>query len=344
MRKNWPRISVRMKLAAASLLLVGIVLVWPCDSCADRTKLAQEKPRAFAAKLASVPSARGPVVPGLRQGAIPQGLAWDPESKRMLISHYRERGPACVSILENGKLVSAVTLHEKTGKPHEGHAGGLAIAGDSVFVASDGLVLQYDLTSFTQELPPESATPERIRNCETNADFCTATDKLLLVGEFAYRDKYPTRPSHHLKDRKGIRKYAWVCGYDLDDPSGPPTCVLSVRQKVQGMCVSGDLVFLSVSYGRRNRSLIVVYRNPIGQPAHRKVKVKGGRTAPLWFLDGENYLGEIDFPPMSEGIVMINNRLAVLSESGAEKYQTGSLGPLDVILSLDVSSFREGRP
>jgi len=262
----------------------------------------------------------------------------------MLISHYCERGPACVSILENGRLVSAVTLNEISGRPHGGHAGGLAVAGDSIFVASDGSVLQYELASLIQKQPPATVTPEHIRNCETNADFCTATDELLLVGEFTYRDKYPTRPSHHLKDRKGVRKYAWVCGYDLKHPLGPPTCVLSVRQKVQGMCVSGDLVFLSVSYGRRNRSLIVVYRNPIGQPAHRAVKLRDGRTVPLWFLDGENYLGEIDFPPMSEGIVMIRNRLAVLSESGAEKYQSGGRGPLDVILSLDVSSFGEDQP
>ena len=344
MSKNWPRISVRTRLTAASVLLVGIVIFWPCDSCAERGSFTQDKPRAFNAKLASVPSTPGPVVPGLRQGAIPQGLAWDSGSKRMLISHYRERGPACISILESGKLVSAVTLNEKSGRTHEGHAGGLAVAGDSVFVASDGHVLQFDLNSFSKKQPPESVAPERVRKCETNADFCTATDKLLLVGEFAYRDKYPTRPSHHLKDRKGVRKYAWVCGYDLNDSSGPPTCVLSVRQKVQGMSVSGDLVFLSVSYGRRNRSLIVVYRNPIGQPAHRTVKLQGGRTVPLWLLDGENYLGEIAFPPMSEGIVMVSNRLAVLSESGAEKYQSGGLGPLDVILSLDVSRFREGRP
>ncbi len=43
--------------------------------------------------------------------------------------------------------------------------------------------------------------------------------------------------------------------------------------------------------------------------------LRSGDKVPLWFLDGRNYIGEIDFPPMSEGIVMIGEQLAVLSES-----------------------------
>lgn len=337
-----PPIPVPMRIAAAGILLFGGLVLWPCDSCAERPKLTQEKPRSFSKlNLASVKSTRGPVIPGLRQNAVPQGLAWHAASKRMLVSHYFERSPSCVSVLDSdtGRLVAVVGLREKSGEPHRGHAGGIAVAGDRLFVASDGYVLQFEMAAFLGKKPPESVDAKQIRKCETAASSCTTTDDLLLVGEFAYGRDYPTHASHHLKDRKGVRKFAWVCGYDLTDPLGPPSCVLSVRQKVQGMCVSGDLVFLSVSYGRRNRSRIVVYRNPIGRPAHRKAKLQDGRTVPLWFLDGENYLGEIDFPPMAEGIVMVKNRLAVLAESGAEKYQSGGRGPLDVILSLDVSSF-----
>jgi hypothetical protein len=228
-------------------------------------------------------------------------------------------------------MLSVVTLQDTTGKPHVGHVGGIAVLKDSLFVASVGHVLQYPLAGILAVTS---------RKSETNADFCTATEDFLLVGEFAYGKKYPTHASHHVKDRKGINKSAWVCGYDRRDPLGRATCVLSVRQKVQGMCVAGDRVFLSVSYGRANRSRVVVYRNLIGKPAHKMVKLRSGEPVPLWFLDGQNYLGEIDFPPMSEGIVMIGKRLAVLSESGADKYQLGGKGPLDRVLLLDVSRFK----
>jgi hypothetical protein len=237
-------------------------------------------------------------------------------------------------------MLSVVTLQDTTGKPHVGHVGGIAVLKDSLFVASNGHVLQYPLAGFLADKPAARIRAVTSRKSETNASFCTATEDLLLVGEFAYGKKYPTHASHHVKDRKGINKSAWVCGYDRRDPLGRATCVLSVRQKVQGMCVAGDRVFLSVSYGRANRSRVVVYRNPIGKPAHKMVKLRSGEPVPLWFLDGQNYLGEIDFPPMSEGIVMIGKRLAVLSESGADKYQLGGKGPLDRVLLLDVSRFK----
>jgi len=86
--------------------------------------------------------------------------------------------------------------------------------------------------------------------------------------------------------------------------------------------------------------LIVVYRNPIGETAHETVVMGGGDNVPLWFLDGENYIGEIDCPPMSEGIVMVGNHLAVLFESGASKYLIGGKGPVDRVMMLDVAKFR----
>jgi hypothetical protein len=339
------RSSLKLKTAAwiagVAVLMIAVAFL-SCANCAEQSQLTQEKPRPFdRSNLASVNFQIGPVIPGLRQGAVPQGITYDAASSRILISNYFEKRPSSVSILDgqSGRLVSTVTLKDSSGTPHEGHAGGIAVAGKSLFVASDGRVLQYELPPFARNSPPASLIAKEIHECETEASFCTATDELLLVGEFAYGRDYPTDSSHHLKDRKGVRKYAWVCGYRLAESLGKPHCVLSVRQRVQGMCVWKNRVFLSVSYGRRNRSRIVVYRNPIGEPAHRQVKVKG-ETVPLWFLDGENFLGEIDFPPMSEGIAMINGRLAVLSESGAEKYQSGGRGPLDTILSLDVSQFR----
>ena len=339
-RKPSLKMKTTVGISGVAVLIAAVFL--SCGDCAEQSQLTQEKPRGFnSSNLALVNTQIGPVIPGLRQGAVPQGLTYDASSRRILISHYFEKLPSCVSILDgqSGRLISTVTLNEPSGKPHKGHAGGIAVAGKSLFVASDGRVLQYELSRFLNNSPPVSLNAKGTRQCETGSSFCTATSDLLLVGEFAHGSNYPTDPSHHLKDRKGVRKYAWVCGYRLTDAIGKPHCVLSIRQRVQGMCVWKNRVFLSVSYGRKNRSRIVVYKNPIGEPAHRNVELQG-KTVPLWFLDGENYLGEIEFPPMSEGIVMIDGRLAVLSESGAEKYLTGGRGPLDTILSLDVSQFR----
>lgn len=283
------------------------------------------------------------MIPGLRQGAVPQGLAFAPKQNRLLISHYLTDVPSCISVIDasTGKMTHGVSLKEVDGSPHRGHVGGIAVLNDSLLVASDGRILRFSLADVLRREATRDVRPAAARKCETRADFCTADGDLLLVGEFAYGRKYPTDASHHLTDRAGVRKYAWVCGYAADDPLGRPKCLLSVRQKVQGMCVWDDLVFLSVSYGRANRSRIVVYRNPIGGPAHQTVKTRGGDAVPLWFLDAKNYVGEIDFPPMSEGIVPVGDRLAVLAESGAERYLAGGMGPLDRILLLDLSRFSQ---
>ncbi|MDA7878995.1 hypothetical protein N9Z47_04220 [bacterium] len=43
---------------------------------------------------------------------------------------------------------------------------------------------------------------------------------------------------------------------------------------------------------------------------------------------------------MSEGIVMIGDRLAVLFESGADKFKNGGQEPVDRVMSIDVTQFK----
>ena len=63
--------------------------------------------------------------------------------------------------------------------------------------------------------------------------------------------------------------------------------------------------------------------------------MREGSIVPLWFLDGENWIKSVDFAPMTEGITDIDGSLAVLTESGATKYQKDGKGPVDNVLLLD---------
>lgn len=341
---SW-RIMPRFLGVGAVLATLGcFVLVTPAETVGQPPPLRQAESRNFdKLQPPAVPYEAGPVIPGLQAGAVPQGLAFSAKHDRLFISHYAKDGPSLISIIdsESGKLTASVALKETAEKFHQGHVGGIALLGETLWVASDGKLWQYALAPFVAEEPPASVIPLASRECETRASFCTATGDRLFVGEYAYRWLFPTDESHHTTDRKGVKKRTWVCGYAADDLSGQPTCVLPVRQKVQGMCFAGDRVFLSVSYGRKNRSKIVEYRNPLGEAAHSQAKLSDGAKVPLWFLDGANFVREIDFPPMSEGITMIGNRLAVLSESGAAKYQKGGRGPLDRVLLLEVRGEEE---
>lgn len=325
----------------ALLLLLGVTSLSAFNPLAGQiqTTLTQSPPRRLNdLKVPSVPFVTGPVIPGLRQGAVPQGIAYVRKHEKIIISHYLDHTPSVISILDNstGTITASIALKESPTQFHSGHVGGTAVLAESLWVASDEKLLQFDLEPLLSNHPPNIAIPVAVRSTETNASFCTATADTLFVGEFAFGKRYPTKRSHHLTDRKGIKKRAWVCGYSADNLQGNPSMVLSIRQQVQGMHVTKERIFLSLSYGRRNRSTIVIYKNPLGENPHSHVALSDRTSVPLWFLDGENFLKEIDFPPMAEGITMIGSKLAVLAESGAEKFQFQGMGPLDCILLLDV--------
>jgi hypothetical protein len=240
-------------------------------------------------------------------------------------------------MIDNGsnELVSVRALKEDDDTIHFGHVGGIAVNSKYFWIASDEHVYQYSLTDLLADdgdLPLVALSKNKV---ETEASFCTYYNGMVFVGEFSHGRKYPTHPSHHSKDRKGILKKAWVCGYEAGKGFAVPTSILSIPQKAQGIHLTDEFIFLSISYGRMNRSTISVYRNPFTDPPHRKVKLGENTAIPLWFLDGGNFVKSIGFPPMSQGLTDIDGKLAILSESGAIEYQRFGKGPVDNIILID---------
>lgn len=346
-RKNGSTFWMRLRHKAS--ICFGSVLYLLVSSCgfaqepAPLPQLHQENPRPIGKGLMRTENYRlGPVIPGLKQGAVPQGLAYSEKHNRIFISFYFDtRFPSSVSVIDgsSGKGIGTFALKESSTAYHYGHVGGVAVSDGFVWVSSNGKLYTYALPHTIKDAAGRELTPVRVTPTETNASFVTCYKSRLFVGEFAYGSRYKTKESHHTRDRTGAKQYAWVCVYHVNQIEGSPDYILSIRQKVQGICITDDHIFLSVSYGRRNRSIIAVHGNPLGERPHRTVTLDRGAAIPLWYLDGKNLLKEFDFPPMSEGLTMIHGKLAVLSESGAEKYQKGGLGPLDYIVLLDVEEY-----
>ena len=284
----------------------------------------------------------GPVIPGLQQGAVPQGLSYSKEYNLVFISFYFDKHiPSLVSVIDksNNATVGTFALKESESLFHYGHVGGLTVNDNFVWVSSNGKLYKYKISDIIKSTPSRALMPVSVTETETKASFVTHYQNILFVGEFAYESKYRTKNSHHMENRNGVKHNAWVCGYNIDNERNGLKYILSIRQKVQGICITDNYVFLSISYGRRNRSIIAIYKNPLQEEPHRTVTLENGVKAPLWYLDGKNIIREIDFPPMSEGITLIDGKLFVLSESGAEKYQRGGLGPLDHIILIDLEEY-----
>ena len=85
------------------------------------------------------------VIPGLSDGMIVQGLAYDSGFDWFYVTGYRSDGKASqVGIVskQSGNEVKRLSLADKDGSAYTGHVGGITVSGSYVYVAgSKGLVV-----------------------------------------------------------------------------------------------------------------------------------------------------------------------------------------------------------
>jgi hypothetical protein len=304
-------------------------------------------------------SSDGPVIAGLAQGLVPQGLTYYKKKDWLLTISYVDDGirPGTITVTDrtSGKLVKSVVLYNTDGTPYTGHAGGVTVSRDHGWVASENYLFSFNLSDLAEaENNGEIQFTKQIP-IPVEAAYTVYDEGILWVGEFYEASSYPTDPSHHIKNRDGEMQYAWMIGFDLErnndmlaeehwngspDHHAVPDYVLSTTGKVQGAIVqkaSQNGITLSTSYGRANDSVLYRYEYPLKEDPHSYVTV-GGKEVPLWFLDGHGAKPRqsIEAIPMPEGIVEVQKELYVVFESGADKYRYTTTYPMDRMLKIDM--------
>jgi len=296
----------------------------------------------------------GPLVPGLRQALVPQGMAYWAETDTMVISNYMSDGSAGVLTLvgmDAGTLVKSLFLYNADETPHTGHLGGLAVSRDYLWIASGPGVYFIMLEKIkTAENRAKIFMPELVET-ETKGSFATFSDGVLWLGEFTRANgSYPVLKTHHSTARDNNSHRGWLGGYKLDSetdmiarvdkPSSRliPDFIISIPDEIQGAVFFNENILLSASYGRRNSSRLLVYKTPLPEPPHRLQELPSYKDIPFWFLDDINKLEEITLPPMSEALVEYKNSIAVLFESAAFKYRSTAAFPVDRIQFLPFSA------
>jgi len=328
------------KIRMADGLLPALLVLAGCAlPSAPPRNLKQAAPHETSKSLRLPPGTEpGPVIPGLKQGAVPQGLSYWKERNLSLTSHYFDsKIPSSIvsTDWETGKALHVAELKEPGGRFHYGHAGGIAVESSNLWMASGAYLYRYPLESLVRDETVKAAARFNTE-ATTEVAFCAVQNGTVWAGEFAMAGKYPTDPCHHLSARDGTAHQGWVCGYDPEKGFATPERILSIPDQAQGMAITDRFIFLSFSFGHRNNGTIGIYRNPLSQPPHRTVQTSEGDRIPLWFLDGENRVRSIGLPPMAENIAIIDGKLAVLFESAAEKYKWFGKRTTNRILLLDV--------
>ena len=208
--------------------------------------------------------------PGLSDGFVCQGIcAYEGEKEdKIFVSGYMKDGSNSriyVTDLNNNSYY--VNLLTPEGEDFIGHAGGIAIQGEMVFVADDSALWLFpiehlldaengDFIRFSRTLPVNNA-----------ASFVFGFDEYILVGEFHDGENYIT--DNYYKTPNGDENHAIVSIYDdLDVYKGDgkellPEGIISIPDKVQGICSTPDgKLIMSTSYGLAD-SVYYIFK-PVG--------------------------------------------------------------------------------
>ena len=89
-------------------------------------------------------SVRAFTIPGISDGMIHQGLAYDSENGEFLITGYRSGGKASLLSIVNektGSQTKRLSLCDADGAPFTGHVGGVTLYGNYVYIADSRGVL-----------------------------------------------------------------------------------------------------------------------------------------------------------------------------------------------------------
>lgn len=281
----------------------------------------------------------GPVIPGLRQGLVPQGLEYLPAKDWLLVSGYRDDGSSLVTIIHaaTGDLVKSVSFVNRSGSVYRGHAGGVAVSAQHLWISSGEQVHYVKLDKVIDADNGAEILFDGHLPVDARGSFVSVTDGILWVGDFAREASHPTAEHHHMRNRQGGQHRGWVAGYVLDPvtdlipTSRPknqngayiPDYALSIRDKIQGVSLVGDYILLTESYGRNNVSHLFVYKNPLSEPHHTTATVNSVEV-PVWFLDNHTLVKTWVLPPMVESVALRFDEIYISFESAALKYLDGS--------------------
>ena len=263
--------------------------------------------------------------PGLNDGFICQGIAVSEDNGVILVCGYmkdKTRSRIYVTDLESNSYYVELT---REGKDYTGHAGGLAITGDMVYIANAKKIYSLALSDVLTANNGEILDIGSGTKVNTNASFVYTDEEFLYVGEFHDGGKYVIE-DHENETAEGTH-YAFCSKYSLDDLT-TPIAVYSLRNNVQGICFTPDgKVVLSTSYGLTD-TVYYVYNLADATDSGKKFD-----DAPVYYLD--KLEREIRGPAMGEDLDYYDGRVITLTESASNKYIFGKFFGATKIVALD---------
>ena len=262
--------------------------------------------------------------PGLNDGFVCQGICVSEEEDIILVSGYmkdKSNSRIYVTDFESNSYYVELT---REGEKYAGHAGGIALTGDRVYISNASKLFVFSLRDL---LATEAGGKFDIGGgvkVGCAASFVYADENYVYVGE--YNDPNDEQKEHIYETPNGTN-HSIIERYTHDDLENPDK-VYSIGDYVQGVCFTPDgRIVFSTSHGFTST---VYYVYDEGEANDSGNTLRG---APVY------YLGECErtlmAPAMGEDLDWYNGRIITLSECASDKYILGKFFFDYYVVSLD---------
>jgi len=278
-------------------------------------------------------------IPDVNNGFIPQGISYNEKDGNFLVCGYwndKTHASPIYTIDKDGKLIASAMLADSEGKTFTGHAGGVTVHGDYVYLAgsSKGCVYVFDYNEIVSAGKGGTVKYLGTFNTKTDDDKIrvsfTATDgKMLYVGEYYKEQGYNTPDTHKLTTTAGEAHGGLALGYEFSDAPDAvfglketPSVAYSLPDIAQGMCFDGGKVYVSCSAGL---DFSHIYGYNVEKAATGKTIDILGCELPLYELDKASMTNTLKLAPMSEEIDVKDGRIYIMCEAASNKFFYGKL-------------------
>ena len=262
--------------------------------------------------------------PGIHDNFVCQGIAVSEENEKILVCGYMtDKTNSRIYVTDSDNDSYYVNL-TRDGEVFTGHAGGMAITGDTVYLANGSKLYTFSLSEILSLNNGDSVDIGKGTKVNNSASFVYSDENYVYVGEFHDGGKYITKHPYQTND--GLY-HAIITKYSVNDLT-TPIKIYSVRDKVQGACFTPDgKVVLSTSYGLSD-TVYYVYNEADA--------IDSGLTldgAPLYYLNG--CVKEMKGPAMGEDLDYYEGKVITLTESASDKYIFGKFFFANKIVAIE---------
>ena len=265
--------------------------------------------------------------PGLNDGFVCQGICVSEENEVILVSGYMaDKSRSRIYVTDFDSNSYYVELTRKGGEDYTGHAGGIALTGDTVYISNGSKLYVFSLSSVLSAKNGDVIDIGDGVKVNSAASFVYADESYVYVGEF---NNPAEEQKEHIYDTPNGTNHSIVERYSHNDLENPDK-IYSIGDYVQGVCFTPDgQIIFSTSYGLTSTQYYV-YNEADATDSGNVLD-----DAPVYFL-GE-CVRKVSGPAMGEDLDYYNGKIITLTESASNKYIFGKLFFANDIVALDFS-------